>query len=65
MERYGGKEQGNENVGKLSMKLELREAGKKEEKGQKKEEGRNSLFTLYAFTLLNSYHNDYFCNLKQ
>lgn len=50
MERDGEEEQGNGNVGKLSMKLEER-GWKKEEKGQKKEKGRNSLFTLYVFTL--------------
>lgn len=43
----------------------LRSTGEKEEKGQQKGEGRNSLFTLYDFTLLNFYHNDYFWNLKQ
>lgn len=64
MERDGEEEQGNGNVGKLSMKLEEREAGKKKRKGRKKG-GRNSLFTLHAFTLLNSLHNEYFCNLKQ
>ena len=66
MQRDGEEEQGNGNVGKLSTKLKgWRRVGKIEEKGQQKGEGRNSLFTLYAFTLLNFYHNDYFWDLKQ
>lgn len=36
MERDGEEEQGNGNVGKLSMKLEGREAGKKKRKGRKR-----------------------------
>lgn len=43
----------------------LRSIGEKEEQGQQKGEGRNSLFTLYDFTLLNFYHNDYFWSFKQ
>lgn len=43
----------------------LTSTGEKEEQGQQKGEGRNSLFTLYDFTLLNFYHNDYFWSFKQ
>lgn len=42
MERDGEEEQGNRNVGKLSMKLEPREARKKKRKDKKKRRGENN-----------------------